>query len=251
MTYGYNKTLIKLIETGEELLYQEEENKNKNNKDFKKIKKYNKKIANIIVKNILEVFNKEFPQLNDLKKIFTNFARLSYYYQEPLIINLKPTFHQKIIKNKKVIKKRKKKLKYQLINAYLYFLQFYYIQEIEKINKYIGNREKGNYRKYVTIYCINEKTNSLNLKKQMKALLPNTTHNIDAYICMNVYKYLKRKNVRTITLHDSFYILGRNIDQAKFAYKEIYIKMFEINRLRIIIENFISGLMLNIEFFKL
>lgn len=240
MTYGYNKTLIKLIETGHELLYQEEEKKYANNK----IKKYNKKISNIIVKKILEIFNREFPGLENLKKIFINVARLSYYYQEPLIINLMDKF---TIEKKK---ESKSKSKYEIINGYLYFLQFYYVQEIEKINKYIGNREKGNYRKYVTIYCIKEKTKELNLKKQMKALLPNTTHSIDAYICMNVYNILKQQEIRTITLHDSFYVYVKDIEQVKEAYKEMYLEMFRKNRLIIIINNILTGLKLNNEFSK-
>lgn len=81
MTYGYNKSIIGLIDVTYNLMF-------KDTPYIKAAKKYCKEICTLIIKVLINLFNEEFKTLNNLKLIFNSFISLAEILKSEVYISV-------------------------------------------------------------------------------------------------------------------------------------------------------------------
>lgn len=230
MTYGYNKSTIELISTTDYYLLKNIFN---NVKYAYIIKQKIKEISVIIVNTLIKDINQEVQTLSNLKIIFNSLVICS-----------------KVLKNSIII---------ALNNTNVGFSQYYLnienvtFQKWRKVN--VEDTKKGYYWKKVTVTypkIFDEKeTKTLNFKKNLNALLPNTCHYIDSLLLYNSIKRIIELKIPIKTIHDSFYTNIKYKNEISTIYREAYISIFKNDVLEQIIQNALNEFLLNNEFFEL
>lgn len=229
MVYGYNKSIIGLIDDTYNYIFI----KNKDQfLDNKVLFKYYNNIVALIIKFLLLRFNEKFNKVNKLKQIFSKVLSLSNLFDVPVYIT---------INDLKEFQKEG-------------FYQYYYDIEYERMHqrRYYNKEDQIKYnKKYkdITIYIPKvDKTGHFNLKKNINALLPNTCHYIDSTLMYNISTILLENKIEYKTLHDSFYINIQYVSIVKNIYRKEYIKLFEQDLLKKIILNILFYYQINEEF---
>lgn len=234
MTYGYNKSLISLIDTTNKHLSLTVFKDNKNVCTSYYIKNEVNKISSLIIKELLSYFNNEFKTLSNLKLIFNSLI---------------------------IISKLLKCFVYITTNNFENggFSQYYLKMEYVSFQKWRAKGENDKGKKiwtkvsvtYPKIQEENIALKKLDFKKNLNALLPNTCHYLDSLLMYNIIKDLTDQKIPIKTIHDSFYTNIKYKDIISDIYKKNYIKLFKFNLLEQIIQNALNEFTLIPEFFDL
>lgn len=210
MTYGYNKSLVGLIEFTYNYLFVDT--------TYIKISKILcKKIAAYIINLLINKFNNEFKTLKNLKLIFNSLISISKNISHPVYISIdnENGFHQ-------------------------YYIKVEYITFRKWRSFIIGGKKQWKQIRvtYPKIYFgdDNEKK-EIDFKKGMNALLPNTCHYLDALLMYIILKELIDLGIPIKTLHDSFYTNIRYKNDIYNTYLNKYIELFEQDILKILLKN--------------
>lgn len=229
MTYGYNKSAIELIITTDSYLFNTIFNNFKPNITNNKIKK----ISNIIINTLINDINEEIPTLSNLKLIFNSLIVFS-----------------KLLKNSVQIKINNKNVGF---SQYYLNIENITFQKWRKVE--LKDAKKGFYWKKIHVTypkIVEEKeTKTIDFKKNLNALLPNTCHYLDSLLLYNTIEKIINLNIPIKTIHDSFYSNIKYKYEISNIYREQYIEIFKFNILEIIIKNALENFLLNDEFFDL
>lgn len=159
-----------------------------------------------IIKTLIKTIHKLFPKIKSLRKLFIKIvedAGVKNNFIEmsnPTVVS--HSFRQKYMKNEKT-----------RINVW---------------SKW--------YKKSYSMYKI-KKAETIDLKKNKAALLPNYVQFLDSCILIEVLLQCKNKNIPVIPVHDCFYTTVNNHQIIKDIYKKAYQKIvLEANNLEYLIE---------------
>lgn len=228
MTYGYNKSTIELITTTDYYLLKNIFN---NIKYSFIIKQKIKEISVIIINTLIKDINQEIITLSNLKIIFNSLVICS-----------------KILKNSIIITLDGKGFSQYYLN-----IENLTFQKWRKVNA--ENTKKGYYWKKVTVTypkIIEEKEQkTLDFKKNLNALLPNTCHFLDSLLLYKTIQCIIELKIPIKTIHDSFYTNIKYKNEISSIYREKYINIFKNDVLQQIIQNALNEFLFNSEFFDL
>lgn len=84
----------------------------------------------------------------------------------------------------------------------------------------------------------------------MNAILPNYHHYLDGILCMKVIEKTLQHKINILSVHDCYYVNVINIEIIKNIYRNQFINILVKDILKIVIDNYINELKLNIKFLR-
>src|ERR1051326_1460347 len=179
MTYGYNKSYLKLSETTLHIIF-DSKHLNKNTLFFYR------QISNYLTLELIKSLDDNFKGLSDLRRLFRILASLGGFLRVGTFININNNLDYEIQED--------------------YALQFYYLPKEIKVQRWVtfskkdqerlGKRGQNLTDRYFVNVPISER--KLNLRKSQNALLPNLTHHIDANLMFYSVDYLLERNIDVV-----------------------------------------------------